>query len=108
VAAFPLKKIEEEEEMAVNEEEVQLGVRLAAIEFMICELFSAAYRGADARQVHLRHDKWVNFFQKKPIEGYDPATSDLLAAELETAIRRLITKIESHVQMPRPKQKRGE
>lgn len=87
----------------MDEEAIRLQARLVAIEFAICELFSASYVAATPADVHKRHDQWIEFVRKRPVQGYDPAMSDLLAGEVENALRELLEMIESHVRMPRPK-----
>jgi hypothetical protein len=89
--------------MGIDEEAIKLQARLVAIEYAICELYSAFYRGVQPADVHQRHDQLVGYFRKQPVPGHDPAMSDLLAGEAETALRELLTRIELHVKMPRPK-----
>ena len=86
----------------MDEEAIKLEARLCAIEFLICDLFSAAYRGMKASDVHRRHDQLTEYFRKQAVPGCDPAMSDLLAGEVETALRGLLAEIESHAQMQRP------
>jgi hypothetical protein len=87
----------------IDERAVKLEARLAAIEFMICELFSAAYHRVPAEQVHLRHDQLLGELRKRGVRGLDPAMSDLFSAEAENALRDLTRQIESYVRKPRPK-----
>jgi hypothetical protein len=90
-----------EEPMPVDEEAVKLGARLVAIEYAICELFSAVYRDIKPKDIHQRHDQLIEYFRKRPMKGDDPAMSDLLSGEVEIALHRLLTKIESHMKLPR-------
>jgi hypothetical protein len=89
--------------MSVDEEAVKLEARLIAMEYAICDLFSAVYRGFNPKDIHDRHDQLVKFFQTRTVPGHDPAMSDLLSGEVEIALHRLLTKIESHMQIPRQK-----
>jgi hypothetical protein len=86
----------------INEKALKLEARLSAIEFAICELFSAFYQNVPAKQIHERHDALLRMLQKRGVAGADPAVSDLLSAEAENALRELIGLIELHVQKPRP------
>ena len=87
----------------IDERAVKLEARLAAIEFMICELFSAVYRQIPATAVHQRHDQLLEALRTRGVSDLDPALSDLLSAEAEIALRDLTRQIESYAQKPRPK-----
>jgi hypothetical protein len=90
--------------MSIDEEAVKLEARLVAIEYATCDLFSAVYRGVKPKDIHRRHDQLVEYFRKQPVPGNDPAMSDLLSGEVEIALHRLLTAIESHMKIPRQKQ----
>jgi hypothetical protein len=87
--------------MAIDEEAVKLQARLVAMEYAICDLFSAIYRGQKPRDIHQRHDQLIEFFRTRSVPGHDPAMSDLLAGEVEIALRELLTRIELHMRIPR-------
>jgi hypothetical protein len=89
--------------MAIDEEAVKLQARLVAMEFAICELFSAIYRNVKPADIYRRHDRLIEYFRNRPGPGDDPAMADLLAGEVEIALHRLLSEIESHMQIPRPK-----
>jgi hypothetical protein len=93
----------QEERAMIDEESIRLQARLVAIEYAICDLFSSVYRRVDPAAVHRRHDQLVEFFRTRTVSGCDPASSDLIAGEAELALRELLTLIELHAQMPRPK-----
>jgi len=86
----------------MDEQAIKLGARLAAMEFAICELFSAFYQHVPAAQIHARHDQWIEFLKQRGVPGVDAAMSDLMAAVVETALRELLGLIESHARKPRP------
>jgi hypothetical protein len=85
----------------MDEQAIKLGARLVAMEFAICELFSAFYQHMPAAQIHARHDQWIEFLRQRGVPGVDAAMSDLMAAETETALRELLGLIELHAQKPR-------
>jgi hypothetical protein len=87
----------------IDEVAVKLEARLCAIEFAICELFSAFYSNLSAETIHKRHDSLLEAMRKRGVSGIEPVESDLLSAEAENALRELTTLIESYVQKPRAK-----
>jgi hypothetical protein len=92
-------------ENPMNEEyAIELNARLSAIEFAICEIFSVVYLKVPARQIHARHDHWLELARQQGVPGLDPAQSDLLSGELENALHDLSRLIETHVRKPRPKE----
>jgi hypothetical protein len=86
----------------IDENAVKLEARLCAIEFAICELFSAFYSKLPAREIHKRHDQLLAAMRKRGVRGVDPAVSDLLSAEAETALHELLSDLETYVAKPRP------
>jgi hypothetical protein len=91
-------------EMSSNEEAVKLQARIIAIEYAICDLFSSVYKDIDSAEIHRRHDQLVEYFRTRTALGRNPASSDRpIAEEAEFALRELLTLIELHMRMPRPK-----
>jgi hypothetical protein len=71
--------------------------RLAAIEYMIAHLTASIYRinGVTPDQVHMLHGAMLEQIRNTGFPPLDPAGSDALSAEMETAVARMQRMTES-------------
>jgi hypothetical protein len=85
----------------LEEKEVKLQARLAAVEFLIIDILSVLYRNIPASKIHQRHDQLIAFLKQRGVPGVDPAVSDLLSGEVENALRELLDDLEAYIGAPR-------
>ncbi len=77
----------------MDENAIKLEARLTAIELLLVNAFQISYRLANAsdQDVQASHDRILEILQTDSVTGLDPALSDLWSAELEVAVRRLLS-----------------
>jgi hypothetical protein len=80
----------------IDEKAMKLEARLAAIEYMLSELFNKVYviTGASLEDVRKGHQGLLETIRTMRMPTNDPAVSDLTSAELEEAHARLQSMIE--------------
>jgi hypothetical protein len=79
----------------MDEEKIQLEVRLIAIEHLMANLYANFYLavGATADTIAATHAKLKNELLREAY-GNDPVISDVLSDEVATAVNRLLASIE--------------
>ncbi|WP_027055704.1 hypothetical protein [Mesorhizobium erdmanii] len=77
----------------MNEDELKGEVRLYALEWMICQMASVLLRasGDPAGILAKTREQALAGARQKTFANVNPAVSDLLSAELESAVDRLLT-----------------
>jgi len=67
-------------------------MRLFAIEYLLCDLWTKYYRliGASQEQIEAAHKKAIEGLKNESFPNMDAALSDLSAAELEDAVTDLL------------------
>ena len=72
--------------------ELELEMRLSAIEYLLSHIYAGIHvaSGATMEKVQLGHSETLDNLRRKPLTGFDPATSDLVSGELENAVARLL------------------
>ena len=83
--------------MPIDEQQLKLSARLAAIEYMIGHLFRMQYQqiGATREQIERAHNELRQHLQTMPMPSDDPAINDLVAAEMQDAFEALLARIAS-------------
>ena len=73
-------------------ENLRLETRLAAIEYLLCDLWAKHYLriGASYEQVVEAHGRAIDRLKTQTFPGIDPALSDLASSELEEAVCALL------------------
>lgn len=77
----------------MDQEQIKLGARLAAIEYMLADAKIYGILGVSEEQVEASHEELRQFLRIAPVPSNDPALNDLIAAELEEAHTRLLRMI---------------
>jgi hypothetical protein len=72
------------------EEMIKAEMRLYALECLVCQLFALFGKTLPPGMLEETHKAWIEGARKKTFGGDDPAFSDLLSAELEDALKRLV------------------
>ena len=77
----------------MNESELRLGARLAAIEYLLSDLWVKLYMlsGATNAKVEATHIDTIERLTKLTFPGMDPALGDAFAAELEEAVAHILS-----------------
>ncbi len=72
--------------------ELKREMRLTAIEYLLCDLWSKYYGliGATREQIETAHMKAIDRLKTETFSGLDAASSDLAASELEDAVTGLL------------------
>jgi hypothetical protein len=75
------------------EQDLKLEMRLAAIEFLVNDLWVKYYLliRAPYDRIMFAHDNAIEQLKRQTFPGLDPASSDLAASELEHAVRTLLS-----------------
>ena len=78
--------------MSTPEETIKLEMRLSAIEYLLCKMYITliAATGQSDEQIEQAFDEFVAGTRQQLFPGFDPAQSDLISAEWEEAVTRLI------------------
>lgn len=78
--------------MPLNEQDVQIIARIAVLEFLVAHLFNMIYgkEGLTLEQIREEHRKAKNLMRRHTNPGFDPAESDLITAEMETALESVL------------------
>lgn len=87
----------------MDEQKVQNEMRLFALESIICHHLATVYLSLPREIFPAVRRATIEGAKKRTFAGVDAAESDLLSAELETAINRLYKMIESHPETFRSK-----
>jgi hypothetical protein len=76
----------------VDDQTIKLEARLAAIEYLLCDLWAKHYRliGVSNDQIKRAHLRAVEALRSETFPGEGAALSDLAAGELEDAVSRLL------------------
>ena len=87
----------------MNEEELKATIRLQAIEYMIANLYKVVYGvlGTPTETIAQLHAEARDRFRNTPLVGLTPVQSDLISAELDSAVGRLMAMIEEMMGMRR-------
>jgi hypothetical protein len=72
------------------EEMIKAEMRLYALECLVCQLYAILSRLLPAGMFEETQRQWIEGAKKKTFGGDDPVFSDLLSAELEEALSRLV------------------
>ncbi len=74
------------------EQDLKLEMRLAAIEYLVNDLWVKYYLliGAPYDRIMTAHKNAIEGLRKQTFPGLDPASSDFAASELEHAVRTLL------------------
>jgi hypothetical protein len=75
--------------MNTPEEIIKAEMRLYALECLVCQLYAFLGRTLPPGMIEETQKQWIDGAKKKGFGG-DPAFSDLLSAELEDALKRLV------------------
>jgi hypothetical protein len=80
----------------MTEEELKLQARLAAIEYMVANLYHRWHRllGSTPEQIRLTHEKAREMWSRQTIPDVDPAQADMMAGEVQAAVEDILTLIE--------------
>jgi hypothetical protein len=87
----------------MDEQQVQNEMRLFALESIICHHLATVYRSLPPEIFPVVRRQAIEGAKKQTFAGADAVTSDLLSAELETAIQRLYNMIGTHLERFREK-----
>lgn len=75
----------------MSEEAIKAEVRLWALECVVSQLFASVYQSSpDPEALFARNKDLILQSTRRVTAGADPAMSDLLSAELELAVERLL------------------
>jgi hypothetical protein len=90
-------------EERMDEEALRLEMRLAAIEYVVCNFIANVYRSAEIppKQVLAAQADLIQRLRNQTFPGLDAALSDLAAAELENAVSRLLDMQREMLGLPR-------
>ena len=77
----------------MNESELRFGARLAAIEYLLSDLWVKLYMLSNATdaKVEAAHMDTIDRLARQTFPGMDPALGDAFAAELEEAVARILS-----------------
>jgi hypothetical protein len=80
----------------MTEEELKLQARLAAIEYMVANLFHLLHRlgGSTPEQIQQTHEQVREVLRHATIRGVDPAQSDQFVGEVRAAVENILIQIE--------------
>ena len=76
----------------MTEQEYQREARLIAIEIVVANLYNHLLRasGANAGDILASEQSLLNMAAQNPVRGINAASSDLLSAEVEASLARLL------------------
>jgi hypothetical protein len=82
----------------MTEEAVKDEMRLFALESIACQMWALTFAQLPNGAFEKTRSTWLESARQQTFAGADAATSDLLSAELETALERLGGMVKSHLQ----------
>jgi hypothetical protein len=87
----------------MDEQTVKMMARISALEYLVCHLQTKLFRiiGAEPDRIRNANDQCLENLRTITIPGIDPAWSDMLAAELQDAVRSILRGIEETMGMPK-------
>lgn len=87
--------------MSKGEAIIQNEMRLFALESIVCQHFATIYQAMPPEFFESVRKQAIEGARRQTFAGADAAHSDLLSAELETALDRLYKMIGSHLEKAR-------
>jgi hypothetical protein len=89
----------------MTEEELKLQARLAAIEYMVANLYHLLHRlfGSTPEQIQSTHEQARETLRRATITGVDPAQADQFVAEVQAAVENILIQIEGMAEMQKTK-----
>ena len=78
--------------MTNQQENIELEMRLSALEYMICKLYATGLvsSGLSDEQIKTAHQKFSDGAKQQTFPDLAPAMSDLVSGEWEQAVGRLL------------------
>lgn len=92
--------LSESEARQINERFDEMGAKITALQFMVCQNLAAQYLmvGIDQNAMNENHDALRELFQKLTFKRLNPAESDAWADSIQQALDALLAQIEKSFQ----------
>lgn len=88
----------------MDESAVKFEMRLFALESIVCQHLATFYQSQSPQLFEAVRKQAIEGTKRQTFAGANPEQSDLLSAELETAIDRLYSMIKSHLEKVRTRE----
>ncbi len=87
----------------MDQDRLRIEMRLAAIEFVLCEMFTAFCIDLEKTpaEVNKIHKAWLTRLKKSRPSAISPMFSDLAASELDYAVRCIISMQREMMSLPK-------
>ncbi|MFO1114432.1 MAG: hypothetical protein U1E28_02000 [Beijerinckiaceae bacterium] len=82
----------------MREQDVQNEMRLFALESIVCQHLATFYHQLPKKDFETVYTQAIEGTRRQTFSGADASQSDLLSAELESAVDRLYKMIKSHLE----------